>query len=131
MWKTIKPYFSVKRVIYAVTILLLPFLFVAVEYKMGESWLVIGLLFVIVSMLTGFAVDHNIVPAAYRRLRKKHADAFRRAKAHPVLWRYYTDGIARTEHELDSIIGGKFSFLVHQVPEMSIRAMQLVDQRCI
>jgi hypothetical protein len=52
------------------------------------------------------------------------------AEQHPILLQYYRDGVTRTAHELESVISGRFSFQIWQVPELSVHAMNLVDKRC-
>ncbi|HMG79664.1 MAG TPA: class I SAM-dependent methyltransferase [Xanthobacteraceae bacterium] len=131
MWKAIKSYLTFKRATFIITVLIVPFALVVVEYRTGETWLIVGLLFVIVSVLTAFAVEHNFTPPPYRQLRKKHATARSKARDNPILQKYYDDGVARTEKELDDVINERFIFVVSQVPEMSVYAMQLVDNRCV
>ncbi len=131
MWKSVRSYLRFRPVVYVVAVLIVPFVLVVIEYQSGETWLLVGLLFVIVSTLTAFAVEHHLTPAPYRRLRKKHANARSKARDNPMLQRYYDDGVLRTEKELDDVINERFAFVVSQVPEMSVYAMQTVDCRCI
>src|SRR5690348_12796585 len=119
-----------RRIIIIITVLL-PFVFVVVESLLGRDWLLVALLSVIVAMLGTILADHYIVPAPYRKIRRKLSDASNKATEHPMLLQYYNDGIVRTEREMDNILTGKFNFTVLEVPEMSIHAMNLVDKKCI
>jgi SAM-dependent methyltransferase len=112
-------------------LLLVSFALAVIGYLFAPLWLIAASLTVIAGTLGTMLLNAAWLPEPYRPLRKRMAEASARAKRHPILLQYFNDGVSQIGRELDSVVKGGFSFQVTHVPQMSVRAMDLVDKTCI
>lgn len=124
----IREFATPPRVLGAIVV---PALSWVVDHTFGTEWLTAILLTIYVTLLFELLIDRKKVPPAYLGMRRLHAEALEHAGAHPILTRRYEDGIMETDHLLNDIIKGHFEYNVTEVPEMSIVAMESVDDYCL
>lgn len=116
---------------YNIGICIVTFILAVVGFLLNINWLIGSSLTVIVACLGVILTNLYWFPKSYNKIRIKVAKADVVAQKHPILAKYFSDGISNTEKELESIIRGRFNFQVTEVPEMSNYAMSIVDKKCI
>jgi len=85
----------------------------------------------ILTLFLDFYLNYARLPSAFRHLTPALFSASDASEKHPLLQQHINDKITDIDESMNMLTVGKFSFPVVEVPPMSIRAMQLVDEVCI
>jgi hypothetical protein len=104
--------------------------FTVASYLYAPPWVIAAAAIVLATTLFPIVFDYSRTPKPFRAMANEIRAAHARSATHPILLKFYNDGINRTQRVLEDVIKGRFQFQVSELPDMSAHAVSLIDERC-